>query len=310
MKKIKKEEITSTLNVFDFVFYVPSINQMIFDFLNLKKQLQYKLLNKAFSLLDVKIISIKRNQITNDILLQYPKCEKLSIYSKQNKITDINHMKNLSELTFMSYQNNNQFGDDGIKHLYNLTILNIRGFTKITNINHLTKLVELDASHECNITNDGIKDLFNLKKLILNCNHLISNINHLTNLIELKAFSNYALKNDSIKGLINLQYFYLPNCINISNINYLKNLTELNASGYNCGVNDYGIKDLENLIILKASDNRKITCVNHLQKLEKLDASFSCGIDENGINKLLKLKSLYFYRNEKIINLNNIPYIL
>ena len=72
-------------------------------------------------------------------------------------------------------------------------------------------------------------------------------------------------------------------------------------------MNDNGIKDLENLIILNASYNTKITCVNHLQKLKNLDASGICGIDDNGISKLLKLKSLNFHRNGKITNLNNIP---
>ena len=58
-----------------------------------------------------------------------------------------------------------------------------------------------------------------------------------------------------------------------------------------CGVHDNGIKDLEKLVILKAYDNSDITCVNHLQNLEKLEASYSCGIDEIG---MLKLKSLIY----------------
>ena len=45
-----------TLNAIDFVLHMPSINQMIFDFMNLRDQLKYKLLNKVFSLLDVKTI--------------------------------------------------------------------------------------------------------------------------------------------------------------------------------------------------------------------------------------------------------------
>ena len=137
----------------------------------------------------------------------------------------------------------------------------------------------------------------------MNHNKILTNLNHLTNLIELSAHNNHVITNDSIKRLINLQNLNLWNCTHISNINQLKNLTELDASGGNCVINDNGIKDLENLIILKALDNRNITCVNHLQNLEKLDASGFCGINDNGMSKLLKLKSLYFYRNEKITNL-------
>ena len=291
-----------TLNVFDYVLHMPSINQMIFDFLKLKEQLQYKLLNKVFNLLDIKFISINRNQMSDNILLQYPKCEKVQFFYKYSEITCINHMKNLSELRLESFI-------QSIQLRYNITILKICGNKNITNINHLTQLVELDASHECKLTNEGIKGLISLRKLIINYNRTLTNLNHLNNLIELKASDNHALADSSIKGLINLQKLYLSYCINISNINHLKNLIVLDASGYNCGINDDGIKDLENLIILNASDNNNITCVNHLQKLEKLDASGLCGIDENGLIKLLKLKSLNYFSNKKITNFNNIPYI-
>ena len=155
-----------TLNVYDFVLHVPSINQIIYDYLNWKEQLHYNLLNKVFSLLDVKIIwtySVIRKIITNDTLLKYSKCEKLyMLSSNNNEITDINHIKNLSELRFTPHITL-RIGDNGIKNLFNLTILKIRGNTNITNINHLTKLVELNASNECSITNDGIKYLMSFK---------------------------------------------------------------------------------------------------------------------------------------------------
>ena len=48
----------------------------------------------------------------------------------------------------------------------------------------------------------------------------------------------------------------------------MKKLQQLDASR-DCGINDEGIKECISLIELNASDNSKITNVNHLQKLEK-----------------------------------------
>ena len=56
----------------------------------------------------------------------------------------------------------------------------------------------------------------------------------------------------------------------------------LGASGY-CGINDKGISKL-NLTELNASDNNKITNVNHMTNLKILYARRNCGIDNEGIS--------------------------
>ena len=59
---------------------------------------------------------------------------------------------------------------------------------------------------------------------------------------------------------------------------YMTKLKELDAS-VDCGINDEGIANL-NLEKLNASDNFKITNVNHMIKLKVLNASVKCGIDD------------------------------
>jgi len=59
------------------------------------------------------------------------------------------------------------------------------------------------------------------------------------------------------------------------------------------------------IIRLYANYNEKITNVNHLTKLEVLDASgFYCGISSHGISRL-SLKELYVDGNPKITDLNH-----
>ena len=55
-----------------------------------------------------------------------------------------------------------------------------------------------------------------------------------------------------------------------------------------------------NLKSLNASNNWKITNVNHLVKLEILDAEFYCGINDAGIVHCINLKSLKATDNTKI----------
>ena len=65
----------------------------------------------------------------------------------------------------------------------------------------------------------------------------------------------------------------------------MTDLKILYASGSYCGINDKGISKL-NLIELNASRNNKITNVNHMSNLKKLNARWDCGIDDEGISKL------------------------
>jgi len=73
----------------------------------------------------------------------------------------------------------------------------------------------------------------------------------------------------------------------------------LNCSG-NCGIDDKGIKNLTKLKILSASDNPKITNINHLTNLEILWCDGNCGISDEGIKNLTNLKEMYARNNPKI----------
>ena len=106
----------------------------------------------------------------------------------------------------------------------------------------------------------------------------------------------------------------LKNCTNISNVNHLRNLIELDASG-GCGLNDDGIKDLQNLRILNASNitnayaryGKYITNINHMKNLVELDAAGNyCCLSDDGIKGLTNLKKLKLSCNLKITDLNHL----
>jgi hypothetical protein len=59
----------------------------------------------------------------------------------------------------------------------------------------------------------------------------------------------------------------------------MTNMLELNASG-SCGINNEEIKNL-NLIKLCTNYNVKITDLNHMFNLIKLDISYNSGVDDN-----------------------------
>ena len=68
------------------------------------------------------------------------------------------------------------------------------------------------------------------------------------------------------------------------------NLQKLNASR-NCGIDNDGIKGL-NLIELYVSNNPKITNVNWMKKIQKLDASGDCGEIKNRMRFLTQPAAL------------------
>ena len=60
---------------------------------------------------------------------------------------------------------------------------------------------------------------------------------------------------------------------------------------------------------LNAHDNKKITSVNHMSKLIKLNAGCQCGIGDDGI-KDINLEILNAYNNVKITSLNHMPKLI
>jgi hypothetical protein len=66
-----------------------------------------------------------------------------------------------------------------------------------------------------------------------------------------------------------------------------------------CGIGDNEIKNL-NLIKFFATNNPKMTDVNHMNNIKMLDASVICDINNNGIKNLTVL---YAFSNSKILNI-------
>jgi hypothetical protein len=100
----------------------------------------------------------------------------------------------------------------------------------------------------------------------------------------------------------------------ITNLNRFKKLTKINIDGWDCGVNDAGICELssstnsrgavENLLIINASYNPKITNLNRFKKLTEINISWRCGVNDAGICELENLLIIKAFGNTKITNLN------
>ena len=157
-------------------------------------------------------------------------------------------------------------------------------------------------------------------------------LNYLNDFIDIKSKVNLFYSKNNNQGLIEMCYIkkitksyeYLTDKIlqqNIFNqlieINVRNNrkVTDLNRFsqtlqiiniGYNCGVDDNGIKDCLKLINIKAYFNQLITNLNKFyQKLEIIDIGWYCGVGDSGIKDCLKLIEIKAHRNQKIKDLNN-----
>lgn len=63
----------------------------------------------------------------------------------------------------------------------------------------------------------------------------------------------------------------------------MKNLTELNCSGMS-GIDQHGISEPRDLLILDATVKEKIVSVNHLSNITDLCCCGLSGIDQRGIS--------------------------
>ena len=99
------------------------------------------------------------------------------------------------------------------------------------------------------------------------------------------------LKQNKFSKLIKLN---VENNKNITTCEPFKDtLIELNASGYNCGINDNGLKKCHKIQILYANNNNKITtCEPFKNTLIKLYAFCYCGINDEGLKNCNKIKIL------------------
>jgi len=225
------------------------------------------------------------DRLSDDVLRAYPFVTKLNANHSSN-ITNLNNLPKLEILSDRKYR----MRDHNICSNMNLTELDIGPNTKITDINYLTQLKKLNIgdndesfySHKkYGIEDKGIANL-NLTELNISNNRYIKNISHMTSLTKLIARGDCRIDKIPCNNLTELDISYNPN---IMNINHLTKLEVLHAdatifSSYPCDwtrvklrgdsrISDASISGL-NLRILYANGNRKITNVNHMNKLEKI----------------------------------------
>jgi hypothetical protein len=263
------------------------IQNIIGDFLCNKSKCRFHstIANKSSIMLDLKYLTnikiIDRDEgifLTDKILLQpkFLKLIKLNVDNNQ-KITNLNRFKKLTEINICDCGVN----DAGIYELDNLLIINAYENPKITNLNRFKKLTEINiGSYNC-----GVGDWY--------CGVDDAGICELENLLIINAENN----------------------TKITNLNRFKKLTEINI-GDDCGVNEAGIFELssstnsrgavENLLIINASFNKKITNLNHFKKLTEVNVSYSCGVNDSGICKLENLVIINAFGNNKITNPENL----
>ena len=181
--------------------YIPiELIQYIFDFLEFKNQISFKLTCKdynQFKIYDLYNISLKyRIKLDDDILKNYPFLKYLDA-SNNKKITNVSHMTNLQILNASgSYcEINNQ----GIENL-NLIELNAYNNYKIINVSFMTNLKILNVSGWCGIDDNDIKNL-NLIELNAHNNNKITNVSFMTNLQVLNASGLCGIDDKNIRNL-------------------------------------------------------------------------------------------------------------
>jgi hypothetical protein len=103
---------------------------------------------------------------------------------------------------------------------------------------------------------------------------------------------------------LHLTKLNIENNPKITNLNRFKKLSEINISVSRCGVDDAGICELENLLIINAYSNPKITNLNRFKKLTEIYINGNCGVGDAGICELENLLIIDAFDNTKITNLN------
>jgi len=233
---------------------------------------------------------IKINKFYNKLYLYQPfNYYILNEFGKENNINN-NTFKYIFKINKNMCNEITTLHSRHIKQYYldkciNIVNLNISKNWQINNVNRLQKLEKLNISscyckNDCNVDQNGISQLKFIKKLDASCNRKIIDVNHLQQLEEL-----------NVSGMPDYVYWGLHK-LNISGIPQYKK--------YICGINQNGISQLTSIKILIASDNDKITDVNHLQKIEYLNISGNCCVGQNGMSQLMLIKKLYAYDNDKI----------
>lgn len=252
------------------------------ELLNPKKLLHLTLLNN--------------NKITDNQLFQFTNLEVFESVC-DNKITNLNHMKNLKTIKFDS----GNLEENGICELINLTMLNINHWTttkkpiKLPNCKNVTII---NLSGRQNITNPEIlltfsnleivdisqtnvnkiaplapiiklscsehllqPDIINysntLKHLELTNTNILINNVILPNVTILNINDRLDITNDFLTIFPNLEKLFMYDCMNITRLDNLYHLVEINIGGKNNQINYDAIKMLPNLKIIYSHFNNK-----------------------------------------------------
>lgn len=158
------------------------IVQMIFSFLDLRSQLNFKCTCELFYTMNITNFwdlgnVISPDQITNAILCCHPKIERLNLYDNRN-VCNINFLENLTMLNIGGFC---LVGDDGIANLENLIYLNVENNYRVTVLANKKHIKYLDVSGSSVISDAGISHL-DLKELRCIYNDKITTTSHFKNL--------------------------------------------------------------------------------------------------------------------------------
>ncbi len=236
-----------------------------------------------------------------------------------NEISDIESIKELKSLQTLSLWSNQISDIESIKELKSLQKLDLSNnkISDIESIKELKSLQELDLSRNQISDIESIKELKSLQKLDLSNNKIsdIESIKELKSLQELDLSRNQISDIESIKELKSLQELdLLDNQISdIESIKELKSLQKLALS--NNKISDIeSIKELKSLQILSLWSNQisDIESIKELKSLQKLDLSNNKISDIESIKELKSLQELDLSRNqisdiESIKELKSLP---
>lgn len=217
------------------------IIQVITDYLEYKYATRVRISSKLFYDY-IKYYSLYIDNDEHEYPPLDPYIKKIIVNRGVTRQIDISAAINLQYLTFVDYPYsinlNNcknlrvlcvvgcrcKIGDDDIKDLRDILLLNAEYNPNITTVNHLKKLKVLFANGDCSITDDGIQECTELEQLDVSDNQNISHINHLTKLQILHADGESGVDDESLIGLNNLQ---IISCIDNTKITNLYNLPQL-----------------------------------------------------------------------------------
>lgn len=233
--------------------------------------------------------------IPKQCMIQFKNLKKLVLHNIENH--DLNHLAQLETLSLI----NCPITDYDIRHLYNLTYLDISNNTHIRNIKHLQKLKFL------NISGTLIQDqeLYTLDQLeyIDVSNTPITSLNACHKLHTIIAdHKNCKLTNGGIFMLDNIQILSLNDNENITDLTNKTSLTSLSLIDNKRISNDtLPNSDLKELHL---SNNNKITDINRYQSLEILSANGKCALSDIGMNKLKNIIKLDIGDNPNMLKIH------